>query len=188
MWFLLQKCSKKPSCSSCLSLLFTGDFPKIKCCWQKGLLNTLEYMFHWVCRWGPAGHSVTSGWLGYSFHLGHVGGDTWSKHKQLRMLKHFFQGYCSGEKSRSGTGPAGNLKARSMPRVDGGWKATISGLVPKVHGVGNSGVLQKVFYMFYLLLGFSKVPSFGCCQHQLGHQNKKALNLPKGGFTLSIVT
>lgn len=49
MWFLLQKFSKKPSCSSCLPLLFTGDFPKIKCCWRKGLLNTWECVSHWVC-------------------------------------------------------------------------------------------------------------------------------------------
>lgn len=98
------------------------------------------------------------------------------------------QGYFSSEKSRNGTGPAWNLKARSMLQVDGGWKTTISGLVPKLHGVGNSSVLQKVLYTLYLFLGFPKVSSFGCCQHQVGHLNKKALNPTQSRFTLSTVT
>lgn len=71
-----------------------------------------------------------------------------------------------------------------MLRVNGGWKTTISGLVPKVHGVGNSRVL---LYVLYLFLGFPKVSSLGSCQHQVGHLDKKALNPPQTRFTLSVV-
>lgn len=128
---------------------------------------------------GSAGHSMARAWLGYTFQLGHVGGDMWSKHKWLRMLKHeIFPRYCSGGKSRNGTGPAGNLKARSVLQVDGGWKSTISVLGARVHGFGNSGVLQKVLYMFYLLLGFPKVSSFGCCQRQVDTWTKNHSTLP----------
>lgn len=185
IWLLLQKCSKKPSCSSCLPLLFTGEFPKIKCCWQKGLLKTSRYMSHWVCRlsalqaeavqdteWPVVGLQLPAGAC-WRWHVVQAQ-VTWDA--QARDL---FKGTPLVKRNgRNGTRPAWNLTARSMLQVDGGWKTTISGLVPKLHGVGNSSVLQKVLYTCYLFLGFPKVSSFGCCQHQVGHLNKKALNLP----------
>lgn len=178
MWFLLEKCSKKPS----LPLLFTGNFPKIKRCWQKGLLNTLEYVSHWVCRlsallaealqdiqWPVVGWATASSWGMLEVSCG-PSTSNWGC-SSVRSS----QGYCSAEESRNGTGPAWNLTARFMLWVDGGWKTTISGLVPKVQCVGNPSVLQKVLYMFYLF------PSFGCCQHQVGHLDKKALKPPNLG-------
>lgn len=98
---------------------------------------------------GSAGHSMARAWLGYSFQLGHVGGDVWSKHKWLGMLKHeIFPRYCSGEKSRNGAGPAGKLKAGSMLQVDVGWKSTISGLVPECMVLEIQVCCKKSFICF----------------------------------------